>query len=105
MPYFVLYPLGQITSGPPFGDSHADSRVQVQVTTVASTPEQAEFWASRAHDAVLGRSPGGGWRTPIVVPGGTVMHREADGGTGVDANGGVYSDVQRFVIVLTSKVA
>ena len=103
LPYAVLYPLGQVSSGPPFGDAHADSRVLFQVTSVASTAEQVEWMADKVRTTLLGRaSKGGGFATPITIPGGSVMDRSLDKEEGGAVSGGVYSYVQRYGITVTT---
>ena len=103
LPYTVLYPLGQVSSGPPFGDANADSRVLFQVTSIATTAEQVEWMADKVRAALLGRSPkGSGFGTPITIAGGTVMDRSLEKEEGGTVSGGVYSYVQRYVITVTS---
>ncbi|MFE7395192.1 hypothetical protein [Streptomyces sp. NPDC057557] len=103
IPYYVLYALGQVTSGPPFGDATADSRVLFQITTVSNAVDQCEFWADKARAALLGRLPRAGWATPIAVTGGVVINRELDKEEGMSVSSGVYSYIQRYVITVTPK--
>ncbi|MCZ4098300.1 hypothetical protein [Streptomyces sp. H39-C1] len=102
-PYSVLYPLGfPTTSGPPFGDATADARLLYQVTSVATTAEQAEWMADKVRSAVLARSSAGPAAYPISPVGYSVMGRELDKEEGLTVAGGVYSYVQRFALDVTT---
>ncbi|MFE5296987.1 hypothetical protein [Streptomyces sp. NPDC056632] len=97
----MLYPLGVTTSGPPFGAADADARVLLQVTSVATTAEQAEWMADKVRAAVLNRRTDGSYEADITVPGGVVMQRVLDKEEGLTVAGGIYSYVQRYVIEVT----
>ncbi|WP_411142318.1 hypothetical protein [Streptomyces sp. x-80] len=94
--------MGSTTSGPPFGDADADARVMYQVTSVATTAEQAEWMADKVRSGMLARTPSGVFAHPISPAGYAVMSRDLDTEEGVDAAGGVYSYVQRFAVEVTS---
>lgn len=102
VPYSVLYPLGVTPSGPPYGAPDADARVLLQLTSVATTAEQAEWMADKVRAAMLNRKPGGAYAFDIVVPGCAVMQRTLDKEEGVAVASGVYSYVQRYVIEVTT---
>ncbi|MFF0409700.1 hypothetical protein ACFYUY_04605 [Kitasatospora sp. NPDC004745] len=98
IPYSVLYPLGGTASGPPFGDQTGDGRLLYQVTSVASTGEQAEWMADRVRSAIVGIGSKGGFATPITPAGHTVVAREIDKEEGQVVANGVYSYVSRFIL-------
>ncbi|GAA3371196.1 hypothetical protein GCM10020367_20880 [Streptomyces sannanensis] len=102
VPYSVLYPLGITTSGPVFGDGDADARVLLQVTSVATTAEQAEWMADKVRAALVARTTVGGYANAITVTGCAVIGRELDKEEGVSVSSGVYSYVQRYVLTVTS---
>ncbi|MFF7613520.1 hypothetical protein [Streptomyces lavendulae] len=104
VPYAVLYPLGLTTAGPPYGQADGDARALLQVTSVATTAEQAEWMADRVRTAMLGRKGGGNgaYATDIVIPGCAVLQRALDKEEGVAVAGGIYSYVQRYVVEVTS---
>ncbi|RGD59414.1 hypothetical protein DR950_17885 [Kitasatospora xanthocidica] len=102
IPYTVLYPLGGTTSGPPFGDQAGDGRLLYQVTSVASTGEQAEWMADKVRAAVLGTSPKGGFATSISPAGHTVVGREIDKEDGQSVANGVYSYISRYLLHVTT---
>lgn len=61
IPCCVLYELGQVAGlGPVVGDSDADVRVLLQVSSVGQTAEQASLQADKARQAFLARVPGSG---------------------------------------------
>ncbi|GAO08690.1 hypothetical protein TPA0598_04_03260 [Streptomyces lydicamycinicus] len=100
-PYCVLYPVGSTSDGPPFGDASADARIVYQITSVATTAEQAEWMADKVRSGMLARTPLG-YTYPIVATGYAVMSRELDKEEGVAVASGVYSYVQRFAIEVTT---
>ncbi|TQK44408.1 hypothetical protein FBY35_5912 [Streptomyces sp. SLBN-118] len=100
-PYSVLYPVGSTSDGPPFGDASADARVVYQVTSVATTAEQAEWMADKVRAGMLARTALG-YTYPIAAAGYAVMSRELDKEEGVTVISGVYSYVQRFAIEATT---
>ncbi|MFJ4668895.1 hypothetical protein [Kitasatospora purpeofusca] len=102
IPYQVLYPLGGTASGPPFGDSSGDGRMVYQVTSVASTAEQAEWMADKVRVAVFGKAAKGGYATPISPAGHTVMEREVEKEEGVTVANGVYSWIARIILHVTT---
>ncbi|GAA1353539.1 hypothetical protein [Streptomyces beijiangensis] len=102
LPYFVLYELGQVSSGPPFGDANADARLLFQVTTVAQTPDACSAGADKVRAGFLGRTTSG-WTFPINVPDGlAVMGRELDREDGMTVVASNYSYVQRFAVLVTT---
>ncbi len=104
IPYCVLYEMGQVGGqGPAFGDSDADARVLLQLSSVGQTAEQASLQADKARQAFLARVPGSGqYLNPITVTGATVIGREVDReeGTGVVSSTCTY--VQRFVLTVST---
>ncbi|MFE5969814.1 hypothetical protein [Streptomyces sp. NPDC056463] len=100
-PYSVLYPIGSTSDGPPFGDVSADARILYQVTSVATTAEQAEWMADKVRAAMVARA-GTGYTYPIVASGYAVMSRELDKEEGVAVTSGVYSYIQRFALEVTT---
>ncbi|THA38123.1 hypothetical protein [Streptomyces sp. A1547] len=104
VPYAVLYPLGLTTDGPPYGQADGDARALLQVTSVATTAEQAEWMADRVRAAMLARKGGsnGAYATDIAIPGCSVLRRALDKEEGVAVAGGIYSYVQRYVVEVTS---
>ncbi|GAA3304797.1 hypothetical protein GCM10020295_56850 [Streptomyces cinereospinus] len=100
-PYSVLYPVGSTSDGPPFGDASADARIVYQVTSVATTAEQAEWMADKVRAGMLARTVLG-YTYPITAAGYVVMSRELDKEEGVTVASGVYSYVQRFAIEVTT---
>ncbi|MFD4394361.1 hypothetical protein [Kitasatospora sp. NPDC058478] len=101
IPYSVLYPLGGTSSGPPFGDQAGDGRLLYQVTSVATTGEQAEWMADKVRAAVLG-TKGGSFVTPILPAGHTVVGREIDKEDGQSVANGVYSYITRIILHVTT---
>ncbi|MFD3456827.1 hypothetical protein ACFWVC_32210 [Streptomyces sp. NPDC058691] len=104
IPYCVLYELGQVAGlGPAFGDSDADARVLLQVSSVGTTAEQASLQADKARQAFLARVPGSGqYLNPINVSGGTVIGRELDREEGTSVVNSTYTYVQRFVLTVST---
>ncbi|TQF05563.1 hypothetical protein E6W39_29205 [Kitasatospora acidiphila] len=103
IPYCVLYPLGTAPmDGPPFGDADADAKVLVQVTSIGSTAEQAEWMADKVRTTLLGRTVNSGFATPITPTGFAVMGRELDKSDGISVVSGVYSYVERFALHVTT---
>lgn len=104
IPYSVLYELGQVSGlGPSFGDSDADARVLLQVSSVGQTAEQASLQADKARQAFLARVPGGGqYLNPISVTGATVIGRELDREEGTGVVSSTYTYVQRFVLTVST---
>ncbi|MFF8769066.1 hypothetical protein [Kitasatospora sp. NPDC015120] len=102
IPYQVLYPLGGTSSGPPFGDQAGDGRMLYQLTSVGSTAEQAEWMADKGRAAVLGTTAKGGFATPILPAGHTVIGREIDKEDGVTVANGVYSWIARIILHVTT---
>jgi hypothetical protein len=104
IPYCVLYELGQVTGlGPSFGDSDADARVLLQVSSVGQTAEQASLQADKARQAFLARVPGSGqYLNAITVAGGTVIGRELDREEGTGVVSSTYTYVQRFVLTVST---
>lgn len=104
VPYAVLYPLGLMTDGPPYGQADGDARALLQITSVATTAEQAEWMADRVRAAMLARKSGtnGAYTTDIAIPGCAVLRRALDKEEGVAVAGGIYSYVQRYVVEVTS---
>ncbi|MGW2985297.1 hypothetical protein [Streptomyces goshikiensis] len=104
VPYAVLYPLGLMTDGPPYGQADGDARALLQITSVATTAEQAEWMADRVRAAMLARKGGtnGAYTTDIAIPGCAVLRRALDKEEGVAVAGGIYSYVQRYVVEVTS---
>ncbi|GAA2136704.1 hypothetical protein GCM10009760_16380 [Kitasatospora kazusensis] len=102
VPYCVLYPLGSVSDGPPFGDADADAKVLVQVTSIGTTAEQAEWMADKVRGALLGRAPGAGFATPVAPAGHVVTGRELDKSDGVTVVSGVYSYIERFALHVTT---
>ncbi|MDQ0683639.1 hypothetical protein QFZ56_002602 [Streptomyces achromogenes] len=100
-PYSVLYPVGSTSDGPPFGDASADARIVYQVTSVATTAEQAEWMADKVRAGMLARTTLG-YTYSINATGYMVMSRELDKEEGVTVASGVYSYVQRFAIEVTT---
>lgn len=100
-PYSVLYPIGSTSDGPPFGDMSADARILYQVTSVATTAEQAEWMADKVRAAFMARTEKGP-TYPIAATGYVVMSREVDKEEGVTVASGVYSYVQRFALEVTT---
>lgn len=100
-PYSVLYPVGSTSDGPPFGDASADARIVYQVTSVATTAEQAEWMADKVRAGMLARTTLG-YTYAIAATGYMVMSRELDKEEGVTVASGVYSYVQRFAIEVTT---
>ncbi|MFI1100252.1 hypothetical protein [Streptomyces melanogenes] len=101
LPYSVLYELGLESSGPAFGDMHADARVLVQVTSAAASPELASALADKVRAGFLGRS-GSEWAFPITPGSCVVIDRDLDADDGTSAAGSVYSYVQRFALTVTT---
>lgn len=101
VPYSVLYPIGSTSDGPPFGDASADARILYQVTSVATTAEQAEWMADRVRAGMLARTALG-YTYSIAATGYVVMARELDKEEGVTIASGVYSYIQRFAIEVTT---
>ncbi|MGW6238370.1 hypothetical protein [Streptomyces sp. NPDC055094] len=101
LPYSVLYPVGSTSDGPPFGDTSADSRIVYQITSVATTAEQAEWMADKVRAGMLAQTARGFTYT-IAVNGYAIMSRELDKEEGVTVASGVYSYVQRFAIEVTT---
>ncbi|MFJ6136484.1 hypothetical protein [Kitasatospora sp. NPDC092286] len=102
IPYSVLYPLGGTSSGPPFGDQAGDGRMVYQITSVASTAEQVEWMADKVRATLLAVGPKGGFVTPIVPAGHTVIGREIDKEDGQSVANGVYSYVTRVLLHVTT---
>ncbi|MFF0291021.1 hypothetical protein [Streptomyces sp. NPDC005262] len=104
IPYCVLYELGQVAGlGPSFGDSDADARVLLQVSSVGQTAEQASLQADKARQAFLARVPGSGqYLNPITVTGATVIGRELDREEGTGVVSSTYTYVQRFVLTVST---
>ncbi|MFB7828408.1 hypothetical protein [Streptomyces hydrogenans] len=100
-PYCVLYPVGSTSDGPPFGDMSADARLVYQVTSVATTAEQAEWMADKVRSAFMARTEKGP-TYPISATGYVVMSRELDKEEGVAVASGVYSYIQRFALEVTT---
>ncbi|MEW1658822.1 hypothetical protein [Streptomyces sp. NPDC093707] len=100
-PYSVLYPVGSTSDGPPFGDASTDARIVYQITSVATTAEQAEWMADKVRAGMLARTTLG-YTYPIAAAGYAVMCRELDKEEGVSVASGVYSYVQRFAIEVTT---
>ncbi|TLQ46074.1 hypothetical protein [Streptomyces marianii] len=97
----MLYPVGSTSDGPPFGDASADARIVYQITSVATTAEQAEWMADKVRAGMLARTVLG-YTYPITAVGYVVMSRELDKEEGVTVASGVYSYVQRFAIEVTA---
>lgn len=104
IPYCVIYELGQSAGfGPPLGDSDADARVLIQVSSVGTTAEQASLQADKARQAFLARVPGTGqFLNPINVTGGVVIGRELDREDGTSVVNSTYTYVQRFVLTVST---
>jgi hypothetical protein len=105
IPYSVLYELGQTSGiGPSFGDTDADARVLLQVSSVGTTAEQASLHADKVRQAFLARSqPGSGqFANPISVVGGTVIGRELDREDGTSVVSSTYTYVQRYVLTVST---
>lgn len=104
IPYCVIYELGQTAGfGPPLGDSDADARVLIQVSSVGTTAEQASLQADKARQAFLARVPGTGqFLNPINVTGGVVIGRELDREDGTSVVNSTYTYVQRFVLTVST---
>lgn len=104
IPYCVIYELGQTAGfGPPLGDSDADARVLIQVSSVGTTAEQASLQADKARQAFLARVPGTGqFLNPINVAGGVVIGRELDREDGTSVVNSTYTYVQRFVLTVST---
>lgn len=104
IPYCVIYELGQSAGfGPPLGDSDADARVLIQVSSVGTTAEQASLQADKARQAFLARVPGTGqFLNPINVAGGVVIGRELDREDGTSVVNSTYTYVQRFVLTVST---
>lgn len=100
-PYCVLYPIGSTSDGPPFGDASADARLVYQVTSVATTAEQAEWMADKVRSAFMARTEKGPTYL-ISATGYVVMSRELDKEEGVAVASGVYSYIQRFALEVTT---
>ncbi|XUM00279.1 hypothetical protein ACQ86F_25550 [Streptomyces venezuelae ATCC 10712] len=100
-PYCVLYPVGSTSDGPPFGDTSADARLVYQVTSVATTAEQAEWMADKVRSAFMARTEKGP-TYPVSAAGYVVMSRELDKEEGVAVASGVYSYIQRFALEVTT---
>lgn len=104
IPYCVLYELGQTSGfGPSFGDTDADARVLLQVSSVGTTAEQASLQADKARLAFLARvAPGSGqFLNPINVVGAAVIGRELDREDGTSVVNSTYTYVQRFVVTVS----
>ncbi|MFD8978685.1 hypothetical protein [Streptomyces sp. NPDC059564] len=103
LPYSVLYPLGGLVDGAPFSDASEDAHLTYQVTIVAARTDQAEWLADRVRRAFLGRTPAGGWKQPLSVPGLTVWARElvVDEGADLTGTGDVVTYVQRHTLSTT----
>ncbi|MGM9465379.1 hypothetical protein [Streptomyces murinus] len=97
----MLYPVGSSSDGPPFGDASADARIVYQITSVATTAEQAEWMADKVRSGMLARTAVD-YTYPITAAGYAVMSRELDKEEGVTVASGVYSYVQRFAIEVTT---
>ncbi|MCB8906783.1 MULTISPECIES: hypothetical protein [unclassified Streptomyces] len=97
----MLYPIGSTSDGPPFGDASADARVLYQVTSVATTAEQAEWMADKVRGAFMARTEKGP-TYPVAAAGYVVMSREVDKEEGVTVVSGVYSYIQRFALEVTT---
>jgi hypothetical protein len=104
VPYSVIYEVGQASSGPPFGDGDADTRMVFQVTSVGTTAEQASLMADKVRVAVLGRvAPGSAvFASPIPVPGCAVTGRGMDREDGTTVVSGTYTYLQRFALTITT---
>jgi hypothetical protein len=104
IPYSVLYELGQTSGlGPAFGDTDADARVLLQVSSVGTTAEQASLQADKVRAAFLNRSlPGSSFLNPINVAGATVIGRELDREDGTSVVNSTYTYVQRFVLTVSA---
>jgi len=104
IPYCVLYELGQTSGiGPSFGDTDADARVLLQVSSVGTTAEQASLQADKARQAFLARVPGSGqFLNAISVVGATVIGRELDREDGTSVVSSTYTYVQRFVLTVST---
>ncbi|MCX4749235.1 hypothetical protein OG455_27645 [Kitasatospora sp. NBC_01287] len=102
VPYTVLYPQGGTASGPPFGESEGDGRIVYQVTSIGTTAEQVEWMADKVRIAVFGKLPKGGYATPIVAAGHTVIGRELDKEDGAAVANGVYSYLTRIILHVTT---
>ncbi|MEV8388664.1 MULTISPECIES: hypothetical protein [unclassified Streptomyces] len=93
--------MGSTSDGPPFGDASADARIIYQITSVATTAEQAEWMADKVRAGMLARTVLG-YTYTIAVTGYAIMSRELDKEEGVTVASGVYSYVQRFAIGVTT---
>ncbi|MFD9792095.1 hypothetical protein ACFWXK_14215 [Streptomyces sp. NPDC059070] len=101
LPYSVLYEMGVESSGPAFGDMHADARVVVQVTSAAASPEMASAHADTVRAGFLGRI-GNRWAYEITPGSCVVIDRDLDADDGMSSAGSVYSYVQRFALTVTT---
>lgn len=100
LPYLILYPLmGGGFAGPSFADYEADATYPYQVTTVAETGEQADYWADRVRQAMIGRSAAGVYLHALAVAGLTILERRsAASAGGVDVSGSLFSVPEQFEI-------
>ncbi|MFF3516118.1 hypothetical protein [Streptomyces sp. NPDC002573] len=105
IPYAVLYELGQTSGiGPSFGDTDADARVLLQVSSVGTTAEQASLHADKVRQAFLARQQAGSgqFANQINVTGATVIGRELDREDGTSVVSSTYTYVQRFVLTVST---
>lgn len=96
-PYYILYPLNTVTSGPEWATPDADATWTYQVTSVSENGEQLEWLRDNALAAILARVDGG-FLYPVTTPGIHEMDRTLkDDNTDIESFG---SDL-RFDFMVT----
>ena len=101
-PFAVVYPLpGGDTWGPDLVAPDAGAALLYQITSVAIFRADAEAHADLVRQVLLDRDPDGGFVTPLVVAGLTVIDREHVAFGGIDESRGVFNAREQYLIHVT----
>lgn len=94
-PYHVVHLLPSPPLDGSWGDPHEQAVLSVQVNSIGTTREEAQFARHRARLVLLGRT-NGAWSIPLTGDGWRVFHREHDGDGGVERTDDLFTAPDRF---------